>query len=58
MEHLMFVCPATGRQIDSGVETESVTLLRIRDMTVRVHCPACSELHEWRVGEACLTEAA
>jgi len=54
MEHLIFVCPATG----SGVETEIGTLLRIRHQNVRVHCPACGELHEWRVADALLTKAA
>ena len=36
MEHLIFVCPTTGRQVDSGVETEIGTLLRIRQQKVRV----------------------
>jgi hypothetical protein len=58
MEHLIFVCPATGRQVDSGVETEIGTLLRIRQQNVRVHCPACDEFHEWRVGDAFLAKAA
>ena len=58
MEHLIFVCPATGRQVDSGVETEIGTLLRIRQQNVRVHCPACGEFHEWQVGDAFLTKAA
>ena len=30
MEHLIFVCPTTGREVDSGVESEIGTLLRIR----------------------------
>jgi hypothetical protein len=58
MEHLIFVCPATGRQVDSGVETEIGTLLRIRHQNVRVHCPASGELHQWRVADALLTKAA
>jgi hypothetical protein len=41
MEHLIFVCPTTGRTVDSGVETEIGTLLRIRQHKVRVLCPAC-----------------
>jgi predicted RNA-binding Zn-ribbon protein involved in translation (DUF1610 family) len=58
MEHLMFVCPTTGRQVDSGVETEIGTLLRIRQQNVRVLCPACGVPHEWRVRDAFLTKAA
>jgi predicted RNA-binding Zn-ribbon protein involved in translation (DUF1610 family) len=58
MEHLIFVCPTTQRAIDSGVETEIGTLLRIRDHNVRVPCPACGELHELRVADAFLSKAA
>jgi endogenous inhibitor of DNA gyrase (YacG/DUF329 family) len=58
MEHLIFVCPTTGRQVDSGVESEIGTLLRIRNETVRVHCPECGQSHEWRVRDAFLAKAA
>ena len=44
MEHLIFVCPSTGRAVDSGVESEIGTLLRIRQQSVRVLCPACGRL--------------
>jgi len=58
MEHLIFVCPTTRRQVDSGVESEIGTLLRIRDQTVRVRCDACGEWHEWHVRDAFLAKAA
>jgi len=58
MEHLVFVCPETGRAIDSGVESEIGTLLRIRQHKVRVTCPACGQTHEWPVGEALLAKEA
>jgi predicted RNA-binding Zn-ribbon protein involved in translation (DUF1610 family) len=58
MEHLIFVCPETGRAVDSGVESEIGTLLRIRQHKVRVMCPACGQTHEWAVGEALLAKAA
>jgi endogenous inhibitor of DNA gyrase (YacG/DUF329 family) len=58
MEHLIFVCPTTGRTVDSGVETEIGTLLRIRQHKVRVLCPACGACHEWLVGDAFLAKAA
>jgi hypothetical protein len=58
MEHLVFVCPTTGRQIDSGVESEIGTLLRIRNETVRVQCSACGQWHEWSVRDAFLSRAA
>ena len=58
MEHLVFICPTTGREVDSGVESEIGTLLRIRRHKVRVVCPACGRTHEWPVGEALLAKAA
>jgi predicted RNA-binding Zn-ribbon protein involved in translation (DUF1610 family) len=58
MEHLIFVCPTTGREVDSGVESEISTLLRIRQQTVRMRCPACGEWHEWSVRDAFLARAA
>jgi hypothetical protein len=58
MEHLIFVCPNTKREIDSGVETEIGTLLRIRQENVRALCSACGQWHEWPVRDASLVKAA
>jgi predicted RNA-binding Zn-ribbon protein involved in translation (DUF1610 family) len=58
MEHLIFVCPATGREIDSGVGSEIGTLLRIRQQDVRALCPACGAWHTWPVRDAFLAKAA
>jgi predicted RNA-binding Zn-ribbon protein involved in translation (DUF1610 family) len=58
MEHLIFVCPTTRREVDSGIETEIGTLLRIREQNVRVPCPACGQWHEWPVRDAILAKAA
>ena len=57
MEHLHFVCPKTGRDIDAGIETELETLLRIKTKPIRMDCPICGEQHEWQVGEAQLAKA-
>ena len=58
MEHLIFVCPATGREIDSGVGSEISTLLRIRQQNMRALCPACGAWHTWQVRDAFLAKAA
>ncbi|HMK78474.1 MAG TPA: hypothetical protein VK438_02445 [Xanthobacteraceae bacterium] len=58
MERLFFVCPATRRAVDVGVETEIGTLLRIKSETLRARCPACGQLHEWKVRDATLPQAA
>ena len=58
MERLHFVCPKSGQHIDVGIETELDTLLRIRSSRIRACCPARGEVHEWRVGDARLLQAA
>jgi predicted RNA-binding Zn-ribbon protein involved in translation (DUF1610 family) len=58
MERLHFVCPNSGRKIDTGIETELETLLRIRANRVRVRCPICGEHHQWQVRDAHLLQAA
>jgi hypothetical protein len=58
MEHLFFACPTTGREVDTGIETEIGTLLRIREQNLRAFCPACGEWHEWPVRDAALAKAA
>jgi hypothetical protein len=58
MEHLIFVCPSTGREVYSGVESEIGTLLRIRQQNLRVLCPACGVWHQWAVRDAFLAKTA
>ena len=52
MEHLHFVCPKTGRDIDVGIDSELETLLRIRSNHVLARCPVCGEEHVWRASES------
>jgi len=58
MEHLHFVCPTTGREIDVGIDCDLDTLLRIRSKHVLARCPVCRERHDWEVRDAKLPEAA
>jgi transcription elongation factor Elf1 len=58
VEHLIFLCPATGHAVASGVESEIGTLLRIRQQKVRALCSACGAWHEWPVRDAFLARAA
>jgi hypothetical protein len=58
MERLIFRCPATGNQVDVGIETEIRTLLHIRMRSVRARCPACGAEHEWPLRDAFLAQAA
>ena len=47
-----------GDTVDVGVTTEIGTLLRIKSETLRARCPACGEMHQWKVREATLPRAA
>jgi hypothetical protein len=58
MERLFFICPDTRRTVDVGVATEIGTLLRIKSETLRARCRACGQIHEWKVREAALPQAA
>ena len=58
MERLFFICPDTRRTVDVGVATEIGTLLRIKSETLRARCRACGRIHEWKVRDAVLPQAA
>jgi hypothetical protein len=42
MTALMFMCPKTGRSIESGLETDRASL----SIRIRVRCPHCWEAHD------------
>ncbi len=57
MERLIFVCPATDQEVDVGITSDLMSLLRMRGEHVRAQCPACGKQHEWLVGDAYLAKA-
>jgi hypothetical protein len=52
MEHSMSVvmtrCPATGRPVSTGIDTNSVVVDSLPDVGIRMRCPACGGEHMWR----------
>jgi hypothetical protein len=46
---LRFQCPRTSREVDSGIDTDRDTRFLTRLFSIRVRCPMCGDLHEWRV---------
>ena len=58
MERLIFICPKTEDEVDVGIQSDIVSLLRMWHETVRARCPACGEEHEWAVRDAFLGKAA
>ena len=51
MSALVFTCPKTGREIESGIEIDHASLSSIRMFSIRIRCPTCAELHEFRVAD-------
>jgi hypothetical protein len=49
---LRFRCPISGREIESDFSADAHTLSMIRLFSVRLHCPACDRLHEFKMVEA------
>jgi hypothetical protein len=47
MGTLVFICPATGREVFTGIEMDLPTLIQLDLARVwRVYCPHCREPHE------------
>ena len=47
MRTLRFQCPATSRDVDSGIKADR----SIRLVSLRARCPICGRLHEWQVAD-------
>jgi len=44
MGTLVFVCPATGQEVTTGIEMDAMTLVCLRGELLR--CPYCPEPHQ------------
>jgi hypothetical protein len=51
---LCFRCPASDGKLYSGIDTDALTLSRIRTLDVRADCPICHHSHLWRVMDGTL----
>jgi hypothetical protein len=52
MGMVMTTCPATGQQIDTGIETDERSFARFPDFVARVFCPHCAYEHQWTKNNA------
>ena len=48
---LIFTCPKTGQEIDTGVETHLYNFDRTRFFSLRVRCPNCKQTHQCSVAD-------
>jgi hypothetical protein len=53
MGMIMICCPATGREVPTGIETSCVDELPI--VTATMFCSACGRVHHWTKNDAWLT---
>jgi len=51
---LKYKCPRSGRVVTTSIETDTVTLLEMRNMKLSVWCPGCWTSHQIRASDAFL----
>ena len=49
-------CPATGQEIDTGIETDRRSFASLPFFIAIVGCPSCDGEHEWSNKDAWLCE--
>jgi hypothetical protein len=54
---VMIKCPATGRDIPTGIEMDRSSFARAAVFFSRTYCPICRTSHEWYAQEAWVREA-
>jgi hypothetical protein len=55
---VMFRCPATGRDIPTGIEIDQASFDRMPVFFARTYCPLCRAEHQWFAQEAWVREPA
>jgi len=58
MESLVFICPNTGRAIDSGISTNLESLSGVQDLKLELKCPHCARRHRFLIKNGHLANAA
>jgi hypothetical protein len=56
VQTLTFTCPQTGRVIDTGVNTDALTLASVQGVTMRVQCPHCGMRHQFPIEHGLLSQ--
>ena len=56
MNPLSFYCPRTGREIETGIEINYRVLRTVQPVTVRLLCPSCDTVHEWKLDEGLIKD--
>jgi len=51
---VMVKCPATSRELSTGVEMDAAMFERLPDIRSRIKCPVCNLDHDWSTRDAWL----
>jgi len=52
MAMVVIRCPATGRQVFTGIETNAASVNLIPPINTRLNCPSCGDTHVWSILDA------
>ena len=52
---IMIKCPATGREVSTGIETMDIE--ELPPVTAKMVCPACGRVHDWIMTSAWLAHS-
>jgi len=53
---VMIICPETGYEISTGMETDQSTFSHAPVFFARTYCPVCRTQHEWFAKDAWVDE--
>jgi hypothetical protein len=56
MNPLLFQCPKTERHVKTGIDIDIASLRNVQPVVVRLHCPLCDSMHEWRLADGAIGE--
>jgi len=56
MNPLSFHCPNTHREIETGLEINYSVLRTVQPVTIRLLCPVCDTVHEWKLSEGLIKD--
>lgn len=52
MAYVFTDCPVTGQPIDTGIEVDDVSFVRLPNFASKIFCPHCKEEHDWTKAKA------
>jgi hypothetical protein len=47
MSVIWIICPTSGRDVSTGIETDAESFAALPGWTLTLTCPACGNIHPW-----------